>query len=402
MPVRNCLDLPDGWTLEEILTVKQIEGIRPIWQALEDAESRPVLESDLERYLSVLKGVGETQPYIFLLHLEDQPRAMVIGRLDSEILPIRLGYKTILRLKLKCFSVVYGGLLGQPDEQVSAMLLHGLAGILRQRKADCVGFNHLPTDSPFYRQISRQVPFLCRNHFPVIDIHWRMEMPETIDAFFQRLSKKHKANLRRTIRNFEEQYQGKIKLIKFDENADIDFLSKDAETISVKTYQHSIDAGFSAGPLTKSILKTDASLNRLMFSLFYVAEQPCAFQWGTVLKDTYFLEKIGYDPQWTQQGIGNILFIKNLEQLCSDSSIKYIDFGFGDAQYKRSSSNESWPEAKKTYLFALRPYPLFVNGLISLNGALTLGLTWVFKKLGVYARIKRVWRGKLKNTNPNS
>jgi CelD/BcsL family acetyltransferase involved in cellulose biosynthesis len=402
MPAETIFHLPDGWMLKELLTLEQVEAIRPVWQALQDQEPRPILESDPDRYLAVLKGDSALCPCVFLLYREDHVQAMLVGRLGTEVLPIRLGYKVILNPKLKCFSVVYGGLLGRPDERVSAILLNSLAEVLKRRHVDCISFNHLPADCTFYRQIRRNVPFLCRNHFSATDLHWRMARPATLDAFFQQLSKKHRANLRRSIRNFEEENEGSVRLVRSEEKTDMDRLSRDAETVSAKTYQHGLGAGYYNSPLTRSILETDARLNRRRFSLIYIADQPCAFQWGTVLRDTYFLEMIGYDPQWTQQGIGNILFIKELEPLCSMDAVQYIDFGFGDAQYKRSYGNESWPEVKKTYVFARRLRPLLVNALISLNGALTLGLTWIVRKVGIYAWIKRVWRGRLKKPSSDS
>ena len=389
-------DLPDGWEFQEIRTLEQIEAIRSLWQDMHSAESRPVLESDIDRYVSVLKASKETKPYVLVLRQNNQPRAMVVGRLGTEKLPLRFGYKTIMKPTIKCLSIIYGGVLGQPDEQVSSMVIRGLMGILRQGEMGGIGFNHLRIDSPFYQQIRRITPFLCRNHFPVIDFHGRMLLPENMDAFFQKLPKKHRANLRRTIRNFKDTYQHSIKLVESGEDMDIDCMSCDVEKISIKTYQNALNASFSKNSLTQSILETDTKLGRLKMSILYIADQPCAFQWGTVIKNTYFMERVGYDPQWSQQGIGNILFINNLEQLCSDCARKYIDFGFGDAHYKRSYANESWLEAKATYLFAPRLYPLFINSLISLNGAFTIGMTWVVRKLGIYAWIKRIWRKKLK------
>lgn len=380
----------DNWQVRIISTVAEIEDIRLVWESLQASESYPTINADIDRQLSVMQAF-ECTPLILMLEQNSQPRAIIIGRQQKLTIPVKLGYKTLIKPKLNGMVVVYGGVLGQPDEQLSSRFLQELAGILKQQKVDCIGFNHLPMETPFYRQIRREIPFLFRNHFPVIDLHWRMHIPESTDAFFQKLSKKHRANLRRTIRNFEDQYQGEIQIKIFDKNTDIDRLSRDAETVSTQTYQHGLGAGFLQGPLTKSILEADCKQNRLLFSILYVKEQPLAFQWGTLLRDTYFMEKIGYDPRWTRQGIGNILFIKNLDMLCSEHAAKYIDFGFGDASYKKSYGDIQWNEAS-AYVFAPRAYPIFINLFCTVIIAINIFLKSILTKSGMANKLKREWR----------
>jgi len=72
-----------------------------------------------------------------------------------------------------------------------------------------------------------------------------------------------------------------------------------------------------------------------------------------------------------------------------------MDFGFGDAQYKRSYGNESWQEAAAVYLFAPRFYPLLVNMLTSLNSGMNLFLVWLLRKTSLFAWVKRTWRRQL-------
>jgi hypothetical protein len=393
--------LPDGWEIVVAKNFTEVESLRPVWEKLQREETYPVLNADIDRYLSVLQASeGEVHPLIVLLEQNGHARAMIIGREEKHTLPVRIGYKTFFKLRLRCLTVVYGGVLGKPDEQVSVLLVEAIMRLLRQEDVDIAYFSHLRVDSLFYQQIRRLPSFLCRNHFPVIEPHWRMEVPENVDTFFLNLSKKHRANLKRTIRNFEDQYKGNIELKEAGKN--IDCMSQDAEKISLNTYQHALNAGFSRSPLTQSILATDAKLDRLRMSILYVDGQPCAFQWGTVIKNTYFLEKIGFDPEWAQHGIGNILFIMVLEQICSHNAITYIDYGFGDAHYKRSYCDESWSEAAATYLFVPRFYPVLINLVNSLNSGFTLGLTWFLHKTRVFIWVKRNWRKMLQTKESHS
>lgn len=387
------VSLPEGWSVKIICTLEEIEHIRPIWETMQAAEPYPVINADIDRYLSVLKASdNKLTPIIVLLEQNDQPKAMLIGRKEKHTIPVRIGYKTVLKPKLNSMTVVYGGVLGRPDDQVSIRLLGVLKMLLRMREFDAIHFNHLRIDTPFYNQLRRS-QFWSRNLFPVVQPHWRMSMPPNLDTFFSRFSKKHRSNLKRAIRNFKDKYQDKIKIIMADQH-DLEFILKDAEKISTKTYQHTINAGFVNGPLMHSILTKDSELNRTWLSILYVDTVPCAFQWGTAFRNVYFLEKIGFDPDWSQQSVGNILFISVLEQLCAHKELDYLDFGFGDAQYKQSYGDEFWSEAAATYLFAPRIYPLMVNLINSVNTAVTLSLLWAAKKCGLYHWIKRTWRRK--------
>ncbi len=387
---------PEGWDIQIVRSLEAIEAIRPFWRALQSQDSRAVLDSDIDRYLSILKySEDQSKPFILLLKQNDQIRAMVVGRLGEEQVHVRLGYATLMRPKLRCISVVYGGVLGQLDEQVSLILIRGLAAVLKKEGIDGVSFNHLRRDSVFHKQIIKNLSGLYRNHFAGIDLHWRMSIPEDTEVFFQKLSRHHRGNLKRAIKKLENTFPGKIRAADFSHDSNVDRPCREAEEVSLKTYQHGLGSGFCANSSIRSVIETDVKLNRFRMTILYIDDRPCAFQWGTVLGDTYFLEMIGYDPQWSSYGIGNCLFIKSLELLCADSSLRYIDFGFGDAGYKERYGDESCKEAKSTFIFAHRLRPLLINITISLNGAVTLGITWIVKKMRVYEWIKRNWRKKL-------
>ncbi len=389
-------DLPKDWQVQILSTIESIENNRHIWESLHSNESYPIINADIDRYLSVLKTMDEShEPFVLLLKQNQQTKVIVAGRKECMSMPIRLGYKTFFNVRFKSLTVVYGGIIGNQDSNITRLLINQFRRLLSTKEINVIYFNHLCISSLFYQQI-KELPFYSRNHFPVLHIHWRMSIPKNIETFFKTLSKKHRANLRRAIRKFEEEYSEQIELQNICETNHLDKIIRDTESISLKTYQHELNAGFSNNTLIRSILKTDAEKKRLSLSLLYVANRPLAFQWGTIYKDTYFLEKIGYDPQWSQWSIGNILFTKNLENLCAKSQVKFIDFGFGDASYKESYSDESWPEAAATYIYASRLIPLLINLINSINSGLTCGLTWCLKKTYLSERAKRMWRRKLK------
>ncbi len=389
----------DGWEVMTVRSIDEIEAIRPLWEKMQADEPYPIVNADIDRYLSVLRAAGdECSPLVLIFRHNGRLRAMVVGRLEGQGIPLRIGYKIILKPELRCFTVIYGGILAPPEDAVSTVLVRSLMDLLRRREVDAILLNHLRVDSSFYRQVATMPHFLCRNHFPVVHPHWRMLIPGTIEEFYQGLSPKHRGNIRRAVKKLEEQWQDQLEIIHYRRVEEIQRLCEDVECVSVKTYQHSLGAGFQNTPLMQSMSDADARRGRLFVSVLYLQNQARAFQWGTVFGCTYFLERMGYDPAWRKSGLGTVLFVKVLELLCADNGLEQIDFGFGDAMYKESYGNESWQEVATAYILAPRFYPLFIGLLDSANAGLTRLLTAIARKAELLAWIKRLWRRRLQRT----
>jgi len=137
-------NLGDGWEVTIAKTVEQVESLRQIWQDMQKSEPYPVINVDIDRYLSVnqARGDSKAKPYIVLVTEDGKPVAMLVGRIQKMPLKLKIGYKTLVKPKLKGISVVYGGVLGQPDEQISSLLIRELMKILRKRQIDVISFKN--------------------------------------------------------------------------------------------------------------------------------------------------------------------------------------------------------------------------------------------------------------------
>jgi hypothetical protein len=281
MTSKNLSENPGNWKATIIRTLDQIETIRPVWEKMQANEPYPVINADIDRYLSVLQAAeDECRPLIMILKQNDQPRAMVIGRLERHAIAMRLGYKTLLKPKLRSMTVVYGGILGQPDEGVSALLVRELMKLLRQREVDAIFFNHMRADSCIFH-ISGKLPgVLIRGYFPKVENHWSMSVPENLEGFYQARSKKHRGNLKRYISKLEKEYPNQVRIITYTEEDDLDEAIKAASQISCLTYQHGLDSGFTDNPRTRVLLTTAARQGWLRMSVLYINREAGAFQVG--------------------------------------------------------------------------------------------------------------------------
>jgi len=384
---------------ELLVTVEQIEKIRQVWEKMQAGEPHPVINADIDRYLSVLHASeGDIRPWIVLIKKNGNPCSMLIGRREKSIIPLKFGYKTIFNFRMDCITIVYGGVLGCIEESFGDSIINELKKYMYSERLDVIYFSHLRTDTLFYRSLQKNLSFFSRNHRSVLQPHWRIRIPETIDNFYASRSKKHRKHLKQYQNALERQYPGQVRICAYRNPEEVERAVCDAASISKRTYQSGMGCGFQDDFSKRNILHEAAQKGWFRGFILYINEEPAAFRFALEYRRVFFGDGIGYDPQWKQLRIGTILFIKVLEHLCNEKQMDYYDFGFGDAEYKRSFGNESWEEAAATYIYALRPYPVFVNILETLNSCLTQLLAQLIKKIGIFSWIKRNWRSRLADT----
>lgn len=394
------VDRPLGgsqWEVYTCRTLEQISMIRPIWETLQSETKFCVdIEVDFDRYISMLESKPECEPYILLVFRNGAPRAMLIGTKGPVTLNCKLGYLKVLRPTLKCLTIIHGGYLGDFCEQTSHFLLDHLYKTLGEEQTDVVMFRQLPLVSPLYSLARKKSPIFCRRHLPKIDRHWRMVIPDRMDSFYKQHSSKTRQTLKRQLKQLDTKFQ--TRLAECTDPKMVSMALPDAAAVSSKTYQYALGSGLCDDTNTRKQLITSAQHGWLSLHVLYLNEQPCAFQLGLRYNETYFLQTMGFDPTMKQRNLGTALFLKILDQLCQNPEIKYLDFGFGDAEYKRRFGTEYWDESA-VYLFAPRVYPMLINVIHTVVSDVSEGLRVLAKKSGFEAKIKRKWRGFLSKTH---
>jgi len=399
--MKKGFDIPyaDGWQIVTARNLEEIEAIRPIWEQMQSNEPYPVPNADIDRYLSVVKTSGDiVQPFVMLVKNNGCPAAMIIGRIEKHRLNLKLGYKTLCKPALKCLSVVYGGVLGQPEGNLCSLLVVELMKKLQSRETDMVFFNHLRISSPFYRAVREMPSFLNRGYLPKAEDHWYMSVPETVASFYQSCSASSRKQYKKCIKRLERAFPGQVRVLTYSQDNHLDEAIKYASQVSATSYQYSMGCGFMDNPHTRTLLATSARKKWLRMHVLFVGDEACAFEVWLQYGRTYFGEGMGFNPKWKKWRVGTVLFLKTIESICANQSVDSVDFGFGDAAYKRSYGSERWEEAS-VYIFARRLYPAFINILQSSIEALNLGFGYVVNKIGAIDWIKRRWRNLMQIKN---
>lgn len=149
-------------------------------------------------------------------------------------------------------------------------------------------------------------------------------------------------------------------------------------------------------PQERSFLESMARRGMLSIDLLSIDDKPVAFCYGFHYKHVYLYNTPGYDPEFAAYRVGNYLLLKQIERLCEDPTVRVIDFGMGDAQYKQVYSNRVTMESH-VRIFAPARKGLCLNMARSLTLIVDDTITRILKKSNLYARIKRLVRDRLRN-----
>ena len=127
----------------------------------------------------------------------------------------------------------------------------------------------------------------------------------------------------------------------------------------------------------------------------YLEGKPCAYQHLVRYAGTAHAMGTAYDPAFQRYAPGRFLQMRVIECLCEDDGIENLDYGFGDAEYKREICNEKWHEAD-VYMFA----PTFRGMRVSVGftGAslISAAARAIVARTGHLARVKKLWRDLLR------
>jgi len=218
-------------------------------------------------------------------------------------------------------------------------------------------------------------------------LHYRATSPESIDDFFKRMGNKSRYNIKRSIRILESSFQ-KVEYKCYSSINDIEKLSKDLELIASKTYQRGLDAGFILNDEFYDRLNITSKKNMLRTYVLYINDVPVSYWLAFKNDDILSLHSTGYDPTYSNYEIGTALLIHLIKDTAKDKQVKYIDFGWGDALYKRKYANICWNEIS-FYFFSPKLKGLILNSISTILKIQISIITSIIKKFQIEDKIKK-------------
>jgi hypothetical protein len=379
-------------TTRVIRTLAEIEEIRPIWKRLSKHPN-----CDIDFFLMNLRAeIGRPRPYIVVLCRNEQPVCMLVGRITTRHLEFGLGYKALFRPEARVIGFVYSGLLGNVDQDASRLLVKEVMSSLREGEADAAFFMLLKRESPFFDHIVQVGSPFSRDRGISSQTHRAMVLPESEPTFQQSLSAKVRKNQKWQAKKFVSEQSGNVSVKCITGVADLWLAVKDIEEIAAKGYQRGLRVGFVDDNAMRNRLLFEAERGWLRAYLLYASGRPCAYWVGTVYRQVFYSDYMGYDPQFAKYSPGMFLIMRVVESFCgcNNRGIREINFGHGDAQYKELLGNCEWQESS-VYLFPPNARGMYLAALRGVTAVIDSGIRKALSKTGLAAKIKKLWRQRL-------
>lgn len=377
-------------TTRVIRTIAEIEEIRPVW---EKWSVHP--NSDIDFYLWYTRtAMDVVRPHIVVVYRDHRPEAILVARIVSQHLDLRIGYKSLLRPKARVLNVIHTGVLGDVDATISRVIIRHLLDCSRSKEIDVIAFNFLNSASPLCKDVMQLPGLLSRDRFPLVQSHWSMQLPESAEELFRGLSADHRAQIRRKSKKLMADFRGEACVRCIHNQADLDVLFRDVEEIAKKTYQRGLGVGFVDNAQMRERLNLLASKGQLRAYLLYILDLPAAFWVGTIYHGVFHSEFLGYDPKYEKYSPGTFLFSRMIEGFCKEK-LEGVDFGLGEARYKEQFGNQNWEEIS-AYIYARHFAGLRLCLLRTSIVCLDRGIKKFLRATNLLALTKRAWRYRLK------
>lgn len=367
-----------------------VESLRSFWTSKSHHPN-----ADIDFYQNVIQSACYIErPHVMVFLRDERPVMLVAGRVEEHTVFCRFGYKTLFSTKARALTIIYSGILGEPNETEYLALVEELEAVLRRKDADLVFLSNLRVDSPLYRIATTHPRLICRDHLSVAIQHWRMRVPDSLSEFLDSRSSKHRYWLRRLPKVLERDYPEAVNIRVFTKESEIAQFCTDAEEIAQTTYHRGLGVGFYDSLTTRDTMKLFAQRGWLRGYILYLKNVPAAFWIGQKYGEVFHLLYTGYKPACRKYELGTILFLRMLEDLCGEESIRYLDFGFGDAPYKNRYADESWLEGS-VYIFPGSLKGIALNLARTLSALVYRASVSILRRMGVLEKVKRIWRGRL-------
>lgn len=376
---------------------EQIEALRPFWTQM---NRHP--ESHIDFVLMLAEARPEIlRPQVLVVRRGSQPVAIMVGRVEDVPLDLGIGYKVLLRPKLRVFRIVHSGLFGEFSKAVHKALVSELLHRLRRHEVEAVALDFVPVDSGMFEVVRDLANPWLRNHFARANLHWQVKLAGSYNDYLGTLSKNTRKKLRKFANRINRDLGDSLSIRHLSQPDELDEILNAMEGVAVKTYQRGLGVGFKNDEETRRGMELALSQGCAHTYVLYVDGKPAAFDTGARCGDTIYLNAGGYDPDYASYSLGTFLLNRQIEEACENPAVRAIDFGLGDSSYKERFCNECWYE-KSIFLFAPTLSGATLNLLrTSFSGGQHL-LYASLKKAGVFEGLRKHLRQRKVSTTESS
>jgi hypothetical protein len=373
-----------AYRIEIITELSEIEGLRKSWTSLNGHR-----DSDIDFYLEFLAASKSVlRPHIIVIYRGTEVESMLVGRLENFELKLRLGYLNLPRITAR--SLIFMGFLrGQESRETCTLFLDAIGESFKKKDAD-MAILPLRYESELHKAVLQVGRFGRSVDAP--SPSYLLNIPGNYEALSKQFSQGLRYEIKKKKKKIATDFGDRVRFVCYVDATDVENILPKIEEVAKKTYQRALGVGFNNDNQTRRRLLFLAQKGWMRVYLAYVDEQPCAFAIGTLYSGTYISDFVGHDPEFRDYGFGTVIHNYMLEKLCAEGAT-WLDFGPGDAEYKRRFSNQSLAYTEG-YLFASNFRGLRLKCARSAVEQFNDSVKGILNKTNFLPRIKRILRAR--------
>lgn len=352
-------------------------------------------ENDFE-YISFLykENIEDGKLLSILLSDSDGKYFIINGLIEDVVYYPKFFYFTlkIIRFKKRCLRVFpYPILDGINDNFTAKSVEDTLITYCGKNNIDYISFALLSGESIFAKYLSMIKNPLKKDLTPLIEEHFLLEMPESLDGYFKTKDAKGRYNLKRILKQLDNTYKDKIFIRSFTSEEDVEVFCDHAELAAQKSHLRPLNVGFKSSPDLIKKKKFLAGMELFRSYILYIDENPSAFINGILYKRSYFTEHIGFDIAYERFSIGSYLLLRVIDDISSNKLADIIDYGYGSDPYKKRFSSLCHEDVR-IRLFIPKISNIFFMINIAFFTTITNLTRKLLKKTGFYTKTRKAIR----------
>ena len=304
----------------------------------------------------------------------------------------QLGEFSVAQFPLRRLCLLTGGTALPEDPAAHALLFQEI--VKQQQGFDAVYLEDIPVDS-FLWNFVRDDPATARSfsRYAANDPKPRvlLRLEGTFDDYMGKFSAKHRKNLKRSQRLFEEQAPDQIRSVRISAPEEVESFLNHAVELSRKTYQWNLLGRGLQAPMLKDRLLFLARQGWLRAYLLTVKDIACAFVIGFQYNGRYYLDEMGHDPAWRDYSVGKLLQLDLIRDLFEYQTPQIYDMGeYGP--HKEEFGNDTPTAQGSLFLLNRRVYPRFICAGHRACAAVTTQASAIAERFGWKKRLKNLIR----------
>jgi hypothetical protein len=297
------------------------------------------------------------------------------------------------RMSLRGYVVAGSHVLVRPGWMVPEKLFQVLGDQLIQDGADFLLVEHVDEECALWQQLASLQMQGFRMLLPKgIQPRYQIQFSASPEDYWSRFSSSSRKTFRRLLRKAEH-----MRLERITEPEQVATFLRDAVAVSAQSWQRKqLGSRIENDEFTRERLEILAERRELRSYLLYDGELPIAFELGLQYGDTFFGEETAYDLRYAKSSPGQVLLLRELEDLMSFNQPGCYDFGFGDAEYKQHFAD---PGGRSADVLLIPPTWRARSRSWILEMALSAGRAAkaTVEKLGLARRLRSSFRGSVAN-----